>query len=100
VATGVRDSDVTSFPAIRAIIEAVHAETDILHALADGAIFFAGALVLRLVALTAKHRADGHRSLLKKTLPELAALRQVADLVQEADESTRSREVFRTLLLL
>src|SRR6266478_1795436 len=77
VATSVRESDVASFPAVRAIVKAVHAETNVKHALADGAVLFAGALILGLVALHAKHRAGGHRSLLKKTLPEGVGLRQV-----------------------
>src|ERR1043165_1535680 len=41
VATGVREGNITSFPAVRAIVKAVHAETDVFHALADRAIFVA-----------------------------------------------------------
>ena len=54
VATGVRESDVTSFPAIRAVVQTVHAKPDAFHSFADGAVSFAGALILRLVALRAK----------------------------------------------
>ena len=68
VATVIREADIASFPAIRAIVEAVHAETNALHALADGAVSFASALVFRLVALGAENLAGGHRGLLKKTL--------------------------------
>ena len=68
VATVIRETDIASFPAIRAIVEAVHAETNALHALADGAVFFASALILGLIALNAEHRAGGHSRLLKKTL--------------------------------
>ena len=77
VATSVREGDVTSFTAVRAIVKAIHAKTNVQHALADGAVLIAGALIFRLVALNAEHRAGGHRSLLEQTLPERVALRQV-----------------------
>jgi hypothetical protein len=77
VATGVREGDVASFPAVRAVVKPVHAKTNILHALADSAVLFATALVFGLVALNAEHRAGGHRSLLEQTLPERVALQQV-----------------------
>jgi len=54
VATGVRESDVTSFPAIRAVVQAVHAEPNAFHPFANGAVSLASALILRLVALRAK----------------------------------------------
>src|SRR5882724_13673413 len=76
VATSVRKGDVASFAAVRAIIKAIHAKTNVKHALADGAVLVASALVLGLVALNAEHRAGGHRSLLEQTLPELAGVRQ------------------------
>ena len=76
LATRIRKRDVTGFPAIRAIVQAVHAEPNAFHALADGAIPVARTLILGFVALAAEHRADGHRNLLKQTLPERAALRQ------------------------
>jgi hypothetical protein len=66
VATGVRESNVTGFPAVRAVVKAVHAETNVFHALADGAIFFAGALILGLVALDAEDGSGRHRCLLRK----------------------------------
>src|SRR5215470_8479192 len=77
VATSVREGDVTSFTAVRAIVKAIHAKTNVQHALADGAVLIAGALIFRLVALNAEHRAGRHRSLLKKTLPEGVVFRQV-----------------------
>src|SRR5260370_40900725 len=76
VATSVRKGDVASFAAVRAIIKAIHAKTNVKHALADGAVLVASALILGLVALNAEHRAGGHCSLLEQTLPELAGLRQ------------------------
>jgi hypothetical protein len=100
VATGIRKSNITGFPAVRAIIQAVHAEADLFQTLANSAIFFASTIVLRLVALTAKHRADGHRRLLKKTLPELPALRQVRDFAEAADKAMGWRAVFRQVALL
>jgi hypothetical protein len=95
VATGIRKSNITGFPAVRAIVQAVHAQADVFQTFANGAVFFAGALVLRLVALTAKYRTDGHCSLLKETLPELPALRQVADFSLEADKAMDTPERFR-----
>ena len=77
VATSVREGDVASFTAVRAVVKPIHAKTNILHALADGAVLVASALVFGLVALNAEHRAGGHRSLLEQTLPERVALRQV-----------------------
>jgi hypothetical protein len=66
VATAVRETDVASFPAIRAIVEAVHAETNVFHALADRAVSLAAALILGLVALRAEHWTGGHRCLLAR----------------------------------
>jgi hypothetical protein len=53
-----------------------------LHALTDGAVLFAGTLILGLVTLNAEHRTGGHCSLLKKTLPDGVGLQQV----QQGDE--------------
>ena len=89
VVTGVRKGHFASFPAVRAIIQAIHAEPDVFQTLANGAVSLARALILRLVALTAKHRADRHRSLLEETLPELRALRQVGDVAREARKQWR-----------
>ena len=61
VATSIREGDVASFPAVRAIVKAIHAKSNVQHALADGAVFIASALILGLVALNAEHRAGGHR---------------------------------------
>ena len=77
MATSVRESDVTSFPAVRAIVKPIHAKPNVQQALADGAVLVTGALIFRLVALHAEHRAGRHRSLLKKTLPERVVFRQV-----------------------
>src|SRR6266700_2124229 len=77
VATSVRKGDVASFAAVRAIIKAIHAKTNVKHALADSAVLVASALILGLVALNAEHRAGGHCNLLKKTLPDGVGLRQV-----------------------
>src|ERR1700739_2659993 len=77
VATSVREGDVASFPAVRAVVKPVHAKTNILHVLADATVLVTSALVFGLVALNAEHRAGGHRSLLEQTLPERVALRQV-----------------------
>jgi hypothetical protein len=76
VATGVHESDVAGFAAFRAIVQAVHAQANFVHALADGAVAFAGALIFGFIALHAEDRSRGHHSLLKKTLPERAGLRQ------------------------
>jgi hypothetical protein len=54
VGTGIRKRDVAGFPAIRAIIEAVRGQPDVVLPFADGAIFFAGAVFFRLFA----HGAD------------------------------------------
>ena len=82
VATGVRESDVTSFPAVRAIVKAVHTKTNFFEALADSAVFFASALVLGLVALDAEDGAGRHRCLLKRLyLRVQVAARQVFRMV-------------------
>src|SRR6266481_8492358 len=86
VATSVRKGDVASFAAVRAIIKTIHAKTNVKHALADGAVLVASALILGLVALNAEHRAGGHRSLLGQTLPERVALRQVQQRGEIADQ--------------
>jgi hypothetical protein len=79
-ATGVREIDFTSFPAIRAIVKPVHAETNVIEAFTNGAVLVAGALILGLVALDAEDWANGHRAFSsKKTLPERGALRQDGD---------------------
>src|SRR5258706_15405277 len=62
VATGVRQGNIASFPAIRTIVESVCAQAHVVLPFADGAILFAGAIFFRLVA----HYADdgtGHGSL-------------------------------------
>jgi hypothetical protein len=64
--TGFRKIDVASFPAIRAIVQAIHAKTNIVEALADGAVLVTGALILGLVALDTENWANRHRGLLKK----------------------------------
>ena len=51
------DADVTSLPAIRTIVQSVHAKANIVLRLAEAAILVAGALRLGLVALRAD---DGH----------------------------------------
>src|SRR5258708_35841910 len=51
VATAASQRNVAGFPAIRAIIEAVGTETDVVLPLANGAVPFAGAAVFRHVAL-------------------------------------------------
>ena len=67
------------FPAIRAIVEAVHAEAHVLLAFTDGAIFFAGAAFFRQITLRAK-RGTFHERLVKnntrKTVPEREQPRQ------------------------
>src|ERR1700751_6170294 len=60
VGTGLRESHVASFPAIWALVEAVHAQVDLFHALADAAVLRAGALILGLVALHAHDGPVGH----------------------------------------
>jgi NADPH-dependent ferric siderophore reductase len=47
VATAASDGDVAGFPAIRAIVETVHAKADVVLAFADGAVFFADAALFR-----------------------------------------------------
>src|SRR6266478_2102971 len=86
VATSVREGDIASFSAVRAIVKAIHAKSNVQHALADGAVPIASALILRSIALNAEHRAGGHRSLLEQTLPERVALRQVQQGGEIADQ--------------
>ena len=65
ITAGAREGNVTSLATVRAIIETVRAELDVLLALADRAIFLAVALMLGLVTLHAKH-GTLHRRLLEK----------------------------------
>jgi hypothetical protein len=60
VVTGLRESDIAGFPAIRAIVEAVYAQVHLFHALADGAVLLATTLILGLVALNAHDLSVGH----------------------------------------
>jgi hypothetical protein len=65
VVTGVRKGHFARFPAVRAVVETVDAEPDLILALANGAVFFAGAVFFGLVAHGANHRT-GHWSLRRK----------------------------------
>jgi hypothetical protein len=44
---------ITGFAAIRAVVHAIVAETDIFHGLAEGAVFLARAVVFGFIALRA-----------------------------------------------
>src|SRR5271156_6024957 len=59
VPTVVRECDVTRFPAIGTIVEAVRAEPDLVLPLANGAVLFADAVLFRLVTGRA-HNRTGH----------------------------------------
>jgi hypothetical protein len=61
VATGIREGDVARFPAVRAIIEAVRAELDLILAFANGAVFFARAVFFRLVTQGTHYRTRHER---------------------------------------
>jgi hypothetical protein len=69
--TGVRQGNVAGFPAIWTVIESVTAHAHIVLAFADGAIFFAGAMLLRFVAHHAKN-GTGHGSLQGKLYLSMA----------------------------
>ena len=56
VATSVRKGDVASFAAVRAIIKAIHAKTNVKHALADSAVLFTGAAIFRQITLRTNGR--------------------------------------------
>jgi hypothetical protein len=62
VVTGVRKGHFARFPAVRAIVETVDTELDLILAFANGAVFFAGAVFFGLVAYRANHRT-GHLGL-------------------------------------
>src|SRR6266849_914084 len=51
------DANVTSLPAIRAIVQSIHAKANIVLRLAEAAVLVAGALGLGFIALRAD---DGH----------------------------------------
>jgi len=78
VATSVREGDVASFTAVRAVVKPIHAKTNNFAcscrwcSTCRQVHWYSG-----LSQLNAKHRAGGHRSLLEQTLPERVALRQV-----------------------
>jgi len=63
VVTGLRESYVAGFPAIRAVIQTVHAQAYVVHSFANAAVLFARALVFRLVALRTQDWTVGHRCL-------------------------------------
>ena len=56
----IRDANVTGLTTIRAIVESIHAEADSLLGLAEAAIFLAGTLPLRLIALCTWYRHAGN----------------------------------------
>ena len=59
--------DVAGFAAVWTIVQPIDGETHSFEALADGAVFIAGAIFLGLVALRAKNLfPGGHRCLRKK----------------------------------
>jgi hypothetical protein len=62
VGTVISEIHVAGFPAIRAIIKPIHAQPHTYLALADGAIFFAGAILFRLFTLAA-HNLGAHENL-------------------------------------
>jgi len=62
VATGIREIDVTGFPAVGAIVEAIGAKTNFVLAFTDGAVLFAHALAFRFVARGAEN-GTGHDGL-------------------------------------
>ena len=68
MATAANEGNVAGFPAIRAIVETVHAKADVVLPFADGAVFFADAALFGQIALRANggslHKAS------KKTVPE------------------------------
>ena len=53
VATAAGKRDVAGFPAIRAVVQTIHAEFHVVLPFADGAVLFAGAALFRQVALRA-----------------------------------------------
>ena len=56
MATASGQRDVTSFAAVRAIVETIGAKADVVLAFADSAVLFAGAALFRQVALRAMGR--------------------------------------------
>jgi len=69
--TGIRQGNVAGFPAIWTVVESVAAHANIVLAFADGAVLFAGAILLRFVA----HHANdgtGHGSLQGKLYLSMA----------------------------
>jgi hypothetical protein len=84
----VGDADVTSLPAIRTIIQPIHAEANIVLRLAEATILLADALRLGLIALRAKDE-HLHDLLVERTNPVQAILGQV---------STRDKRVWMPLV--
>ena len=68
VATAANEGNVAGFPAIRAIVETVHAQAHVMLPLADGAVSFADAALFRQIALRANGRSLHRAS--EKTVPE------------------------------
>jgi hypothetical protein len=60
--TVISEIHVAGFPAVRTIIEPIHAKANADLALADGAIFLAGAVLFRLLTLAA-HDLGAHENL-------------------------------------
>jgi hypothetical protein len=56
---------IAGFPAVRAVIEAVHAKMNLFHALANTAVLLTSAKRFRLLALLANYGATRHECLHK-----------------------------------
>jgi len=53
MATAAGHRDFAGFPAIRAVVQTIHAQTHVVLPFADGAVLFAGTALFRQVALRA-----------------------------------------------
>jgi hypothetical protein len=66
--TGVSGGNVAGFPAVWTIVKTVSSQPDIVLALANATVLFAGATFFRLVAHDAEN-GNRHRSLQQKLYP-------------------------------
>src|SRR6185437_10154892 len=86
-------ANVARLAAFRAIVEPVHAEADVLLRLAEAAVFLAGALLLRLIAL----RTEGYHAHRLSAAPRLSEAAGGAFIVRAAAKIGQARfcQVFR-----
>src|SRR2546430_13563129 len=84
VATEIGKRNVAGFPAVRAIVKAVRAQTHSMLAFANRAVFLTGTALFRLVTHDTHYKRTGHGKPPHKTVPDVGNMRQGTHLGQAA----------------